>query len=161
MRRMSLFGLLLIGLISGCGGGDADNLSYAPVSGVVTMDGRPLEGATVAFNPTGKGAMSMAITDAAGKFTLKSTSGKPGAVVGDHTVSVSLVIELGGGSTAAPSATDLATPLPNELPSSERSKAPVSTTRYVVPERYSKPGALTAKVPDGGLTDHKLDLQSK
>jgi len=86
-------GLALITLslfFIGCGGGGAsDAPDLGQVSGVVTMDGKPLEGAMVTFEPTGAAA-SMGKTDAEGKFTLSYLNGKQGAAIGTHTVRVSV-----------------------------------------------------------------------
>jgi hypothetical protein len=45
------------------------------VSGVVTMDGKPLYGALVTFLPTGKGRSAMATTQEDGSFTLSTLQG--------------------------------------------------------------------------------------
>lgn len=76
------FGLLAAGL-AGCGGG----LQYAEVEGTVTQNGKPLEKIQVEFHPDGTGPRSIAVTDAAGKYVLKSEGdGRDGAVVGPHRV---------------------------------------------------------------------------
>jgi hypothetical protein len=77
-------------LLAGCGGASG----FAPVSGTVTMDGAPLEGASVSFQPKhvegGKEAEgSYGKTDAQGKYTLKRVSDDAsGAAVGDHDVTI-------------------------------------------------------------------------
>jgi hypothetical protein len=77
--------LLAVGVLLsavGCGSG----LSSA--EGVVTLDGSPVEGATVTFVPaSGEGMSASGQTDSNGKFRL-STSGKPGAKAGDYKVTV-------------------------------------------------------------------------
>ena len=79
-------------VVAGCSGGE---FPLAPVSGTVTYDGEPLEGAEVVFAPMESsdtievGPASVGITDAEGKYTLKTVRGKqPGAVVTKHRVSV-------------------------------------------------------------------------
>ena len=65
-----------------------------PVSGVVKMDGKPLAGANVHFQPVKEGnnqpgPPSEGKTDAEGKFTLQIVSDqRPGAMVGKHTVTI-------------------------------------------------------------------------
>lgn len=83
MRKVSGLALILaLGFLVGCGAGTK------PVEGIVTMDGKPLEGATVMFNPQGSdGQPADGKTDASGKFTL-STRGKPGAAPGNYKVTV-------------------------------------------------------------------------
>ena len=86
-----------LALASGCGTNTSPNL--APVSGVVELDGQPLAGARVEFNPatppqkSDRGARapsgSFAITDEQGYYTLEHGVGLSGAVVGQHTVRIS------------------------------------------------------------------------
>ena len=73
----------------GCGG------RTGRVSGVVTLDGKPLVGATVSFTPAsgdnGGVGGSYGKTDAQGRYTLRTVVGKAnGAAVGKHKVSISL-----------------------------------------------------------------------
>src|SRR5829696_339246 len=85
--------LILCSLVSLVFAGCGTAAGYAPVSGKVTMDGAPLEGASVSFEPSGKAAGlggSYGRTDAEGKFTLKrTTDDAQGAAIGDHTVTIS------------------------------------------------------------------------
>src|SRR5262245_18422913 len=84
--------LILCSLLGalGCSG---EGYKVAPVSGRVTLDGKPLAGAHVHFAPVatkGKidpGPTSQGKTDADGRYTLSlDTSCRPGAVVGHHKV---------------------------------------------------------------------------
>jgi len=71
-------------LISGCGGGD----QIAEVTGVVTLDGKPLELVAVEFWPE-IGMRSFGKTDNEGKFTLQlDDRSRPGAYPGTHKVSL-------------------------------------------------------------------------
>ena len=72
----------LVGM-SGCGGGP----QFAEVEGTVTQNGKPLDKIRVEFHPAGEGPRSVAITDAAGKYVLKTDDGsRDGAVVGSHKI---------------------------------------------------------------------------
>lgn len=76
-------------LAAACGGGGHP---LAPVSGRVMLDGEPLAGAKIGFEPmregkeldAGQGAY--ATTDESGSFTLTALDGTKGAVVGKHRV---------------------------------------------------------------------------
>ena len=59
------------------------------VSGKVTLGGQPLADAIVTFTPKTSGAPSSAITDASGGYTLRYTRDYDGALVGEHTVTIS------------------------------------------------------------------------
>ena len=132
MRWLILVGFLCL-VFAGCGGA----AGYAPVSGKVTMDGAPLEGASVSFEPTGKAAGlggSYGRTDAEGKYALKrTTDDAQGAAVGDHTVTIS----------KNRNAADDAVP-PEEF----------------VPAKY-RDGSLKFSVPSGGTDKADFVLTSK
>ena len=75
--------------IAGCGGSSVDTV---PVTGTVLMDGKPVEGAAVAFRCEGQPKAAVGTTDAEGKFTLTLNEDGDGAMVGTHTVTVSKVV---------------------------------------------------------------------
>jgi hypothetical protein len=89
MPRRTLWLVALVLVIAGCGPAGPD---VQFVEGVVTLDGKPLDGATVTFVPVDKAGISAAgKTDAGGRFRLNATQGKKygkGTVVGDYVVTV-------------------------------------------------------------------------
>lgn len=76
-------------VLVGCGG---DSFTVKPVSGRVTLNGKPYAKGVVAFQPIGDkenpnpGPGSTAYTDSDGRFTLQINPQTPGAVVGTHRV---------------------------------------------------------------------------
>jgi len=90
VRSFAAAGLLaaLIGL--GCSGGT----SFAPVSGIITIDGKPYGKAVVSFQPIGgpenpnPGRGSSSYTDESGRFVLHCDDGNDGAVVGKHLIRI-------------------------------------------------------------------------
>ena len=87
---------LLLVALQGCGGG---GVKYAPVSGKVTMDGKPLVGVNVYIIPAAKPGSDIAgdtgggVTDENGQYVLKTSTRdglKDGAQVGKHKVIISL-----------------------------------------------------------------------
>lgn len=64
---------------AGCGGG------AGKVEGLVTLDGAPVDGATVTFNPVGEGRPGSAVTNAQGIFKIE---GKEGLAPGKYKVTV-------------------------------------------------------------------------
>jgi len=83
--------LILVPLLVGCGGdtGGADRPETVPVTGSVTYNGQPVEGATVTFvagASEGRGALGT--TDASGKFQLTTFEAGDGAIPGSYKVTV-------------------------------------------------------------------------
>ncbi|MCA9030297.1 MAG: carboxypeptidase regulatory-like domain-containing protein [Planctomycetaceae bacterium] len=92
---MKFQGLLVLGvLLAGCSGGGegaAERLPTVAVSGKVTYQGNPVDGATVTFNPgkePGKKA-AFAVTNSEGEFTLTTYESGDGAIAGKYFVTVS------------------------------------------------------------------------
>jgi len=77
--------VLFFPLIAGCGSGD----DLAQVKGKVTLNGQPLQGATVKFQPTAEGGSpSFGETDAHGRYELMYSFNTPGVMPGEHVVSI-------------------------------------------------------------------------
>ncbi len=73
--------------LAGCGG---DQFPVVPVTGTITLNGAPLEGALVEFQPLDmQGSPSYGATDAAGKYELVFSQSRKGAWVGEHVVRIS------------------------------------------------------------------------
>jgi hypothetical protein len=136
-------GLVLIAIgvlgVVGCGSGSD---KVVPVSGTITLDGQPLAGANITFQPTGAGSAgpgSGAVTDAAGKYVLKTAekAPRPGAVVGKHTVRIA-------------GAQD------QRAPDDDTQRPPAKDP---VPAHY-RDGSLTFEVPAAGSDKADFALQS-
>lgn len=92
MKPRSVVFLAIIGLgvsFISLGCGRADGPEIASVEGVVTLNGTPIEGAGVSFEPIPEGRSSFALTDADGHYELNYLPGKDGAIVGEHQVRIS------------------------------------------------------------------------
>ena len=123
-----------LAMFAGCGGGESGP-ETASVSGVVTMDGTPLEGVVVAFEPQGEaaGRSSIGITDANGKYSLSYDENSDGAIVGTHIVTVTT---------------------PTEGPD------PSGQAKDPIPAKYNEASELTKEVKAGSNTID-LELTSK
>ncbi|MEP3480100.1 MAG: hypothetical protein ABJZ55_12690 [Fuerstiella sp.] len=60
------------------------------VGGTVTLAGKPLVGAIVEYSPKETGRPSVATTDSEGYYSLLYTNDYSGAVIGDHTIQITL-----------------------------------------------------------------------
>lgn len=82
-------GLLLALMIAVIPGGCGSDLDLGSVTGTVTLDGKPVPDAYVVFTPKGAGRPSQTKSNEQGRFTLRFNASNAGALVGDHSVTVS------------------------------------------------------------------------
>jgi hypothetical protein len=145
MARRFLVPLAL--LLGGCG----SPCKLAPVSGKVTMDGKPLPDVIVTFAPMGTkknmspGPTAAALTDADGWYALELDNGEPGAVVGRCRVYIN-------------------TPLAERSNGGEEPDSPGPFRRMArerIPAKYSRHTELIFDVPAGGTDQANFDLRSE
>lgn len=86
----SLFLLLPFAAV-GCSGP-----TFVPLEGVLTLDGEPVEGATVCLTPKDRevGRDAAGTCDSSGRFVV-STGSDPGCVVGEYSISVLKIEQTG------------------------------------------------------------------
>jgi hypothetical protein len=147
-RGMILCAGLFAAGAAGCGGGGPN---YVPVSGVVTLDGKPYGEAVVVFSPKGTdanpnpGRTSAGETDKDGKFSLKTDDLHVGAVVGKHLIKVQTrgeVVQF-----------DPATGSPDN--------APTNLKRDPIPAEWNTMSAKEFEVPPGGTDKANFDIVTK
>lgn len=136
----------------GCGGGDG--LPRQAVSGKVTLDGQPLDSATVSFQPTaGSGEVtSAAATVSAGAFSISAADG---LVPGKYRVSVSAKHDVAAGPGAKKKQIDNVTGELVDPP------ADAVVTQETIPARYNAQTDLTADVTAGGPNEFTFAVTSK
>ena len=88
-RTVVLFWLLVV--VAGCG---KSGPQLAPVHGLVRLDGRPLANADVEFQSNDGTRSSSGRTDPEGRYSLMFKRGEAGAMVGPHTVHISVSNEV-------------------------------------------------------------------
>jgi hypothetical protein len=137
--RFLLAALVLVAL--GCG----KPYQLVPVSGKVTLDGKPLAGAWVHFAPvaternSAPGPTSHGQTDAEGRFSLRVSPEEAGAVVGKNRVFITTLKE---GTADVPD-------------------AGVKVPRDRVPRKYNQETTLVYEVPAAGTDQANFDLTSR
>lgn len=158
MKIRLVFSLCFLSLatcLMGCGG---DKKLY-PVEGVVTLDGDPLEGATVTF--TREGATASGLTSASGKFKLL-TAGQEGVPEGTYKVTVTKLAKatatIDPGSDPTKAYSDMLAK--SGAKPGRTGGLEIPKPKSDVPERYSTPGALPDQiVPISGSME--IELSSK
>jgi hypothetical protein len=127
---------VVIFFAGGCGG---SKYPTAPVSGTVTMDGKPLANGSLTYQPEGGGMASHGRTDESGRYTLKSIRDDfDGAVVAKHRVIIRTV-----GKSSTDTSSDRADP----------------TAVDPIPKKYNDATELTMEVPAEGRDDADFDLK--
>lgn len=147
------FAIPALGAISGCG----SPYALHPVTGTITFDGEPLEGATVNFTPNQGGKPAMARTDANGKYQLMDSRPEAllGAEAGEYIVTVTWTPPL------AVDTTQMTGSSANYDPKAAQKNDSKKPVRGKVPVAYANPSlsGLAAKV-DKTSTVHDFDLKS-
>lgn len=158
--QLRFLNLVVAALLVGCSGNAVKYPELAPVTGTVTLDGKPLEAATITFVPT-MGRASSGLTDTAGHYTLSYTKTLAGATLGPHRVMIKkMVVDRSSGPTAEEKRMDAATnamlaesglPLVVEANNQSAGTAKPQPLKpnlvSVVAERFSGPDSvLTAEV---------------
>ena len=130
-RVLQTLALLAACLLAGCSSKPADVPELGQVTGTITLDGQPLEGAAITFEPDA-GTLSVGTTDETGHYELAFSKDYPGAILGTHTVRLSKMGEPGS---------------PND-------------TENQIPAKFNANSTLTAEVKAGENTVN-FDLESK
>jgi len=151
---------LSLAALMGCSGGEDEwtknQPPTVPAEGIVTLDGKPVEGAQVVFAPaSGSGHAATGMTDEEGKFALDAFPNKEGAVVGDYMVRISKTVQKGG-----------------ELPDGSKAELLADDAEHagglavswvnVLPAAYASfaTSGFTEQVPADGKTDYEFALVS-
>lgn len=135
MERLLLFALLAS--LTGCGAG----AKVEPVSGTVTLNGKPLPNAVVRFmpkpqeDPQAVKMLAMGETDDQGRYTLQVFDGPAGAVVGVNRVTISTAKSIDDGTEEG------------------------ARTPEKVPPKYNSQTTLEFEVPAGGTDSANFDLE--
>jgi hypothetical protein len=124
--------IFLSSFVLGCGG---DTPPLGLVTGTVTLDGKPVEGAAIQFEPVSSGLpTAFGRTDAAGKYELWYSRGNKGASLGEAIVRIQAFQDA------------------NE--DSGQKKRP-----EIIPAKYNAQSDLKVEVKRGAQT-HNFDLKS-
>ncbi|WP_131282385.1 DUF6795 domain-containing protein [Blastopirellula marina] len=140
-------------LLIGCGQvgtwSESRQVMLYPVTGVVMLDGEPVAGAQVLFQPADESQQNLigtAETDASGRFTLETVQAGPGAVAGSHNVRVCKTVVTNINTNFDPEA-----------------YVPPVTEKNLLPAKYNSfdKSGLTFEVSDVESTHLTIELDSQ
>jgi len=121
------------------------------VSGIVTYQGEPVEGAIVVFRPAGtEGQTANGRTDAEGVFKMGTFEGSDGVVPGEYAVMISKM-----------ESTDAVKVLPEDDPNYDPNPKEEAPPENLLPEIYSKAetSGFSVSVTEGkDVTDLEFEL---
>jgi hypothetical protein len=123
-QRFSLCAVSLALLVAGCSSAPGDRPELVPVSGTVVYNGKPIEGAEVAFWAEGAPRPAKGLTDAEGKFSLSMFDFNDGAVPGANKVTVSKVAAAVGSATDPTAALSDPTRMASQMQQAAKAKPP-------------------------------------
>jgi len=139
----SLLSAIVVGLAPiGCSSAH-DELPRVPIAGTVNLDGKPLPEGAILFSPVAGAGTAVASSSGQikdGAFTIPRDHGP---VPGDYKVVISHLDQPEGH-----------VPMP-------RPGKKVVRPKELIPVEYNSKTTLTEKIPAGGKSDLKYDLQSK
>ena len=164
LQRIETLGLgLMLLAVLGCAQQSGEKLDTVPVSGTVTLDGAPVEGASVAFSPSAPGGMAASgKTDSSGRYKLTTRDPDDGALPGSYLVMIS--------KTEGGAASGAVTPgMSDEEATKAAMEAHVAageaeaTFKELLPAKYTNTATseLKADVAKGGQTEFNFELTSK
>lgn len=148
LSRVHVAGLVLFSALAGCepDAPKLEILNVAPVSGVLTYQGEPLQQHEVIFYPTDGRRAAVGLTDAEGRFSLGTNKAGDGAPPGMHKVSVKFL---------PVTAEDLESMAPSDASGYLRKPKIKISGKLSNPET----SGLTQEVPAAGLPELKLNLK--
>jgi hypothetical protein len=165
MQRI-FYALTLLATIFAVGCSDDGTLKTVNVSGTVTLDGKPVEGAMLTFEPVteGEGYSAFGATDASGRYKLQTSYGKAeaGTTPGKYkvTISKSQAVDDAGNPIAVVQPTVVAVV---DTSSDSSSTLPTTKTKEFMPAKTSRFGTtdLERTVENKRENVFNFDLKSE
>lgn len=126
---------------------DPSRAKVVPAGGVVTYQGKPVEGADVTFINRTAGTTGTGRTDAAGRFVLTTYEPKDGVAPGEQVVTIRRV--------------EIVDNTPKDVDVSAGGKAVPPTVTWLVPQKFSDASrsGLKASVTEQGPNSFPFDLK--
>ena len=152
MQRTSWFFLIAIVCVTGCG---ESGPPMGSVKGQVTMYGTPYTKGIVTFTPADGGPAGVSRTGENGEYELWS-SGRKGAVIGKHKVSVTTIME--AEVTSQPSDMKSDDPKYAEMMTNQDPYKKVAAKKDPIPAKYNSQTELSFDVVSGS---NKFDIPLK
>ena len=156
LKRIAFFNFLVVTVtLAGCNS-DGNPKTYE-VSGTLTLNGQPVDGATIVLIPKGTGAYpATAVSNADGTFQLTTFNANDGAVPGDYSVKISKMEY----KEEAVSDTQVFASSEEENENYELTESSAAPPKNLLPAKYANPmtSELIYSVPEEAST-FNIDLK--
>jgi hypothetical protein len=149
--------LTVLVVLAGCANEPTrDGPELAKVTGTITLDGEPVEGAHIRFSPEAGGPAAFAVSDRRGRYELRTFDPGDGAVPGKYGISATKEVTEAGMEFDSQAELEAYVKEHGERP-------PKGETVSVLPEKYSSPGTseLTAEITVAKKNRFDLELKSE
>lgn len=162
IARWTIPGFLLIVVLAGCSGDDGPE-TY-PVTGTVTRNGEPVEGAIVSFTSSGSALPASGTTDSSGVYQLSTNTSGDGAMAGTYQVTIAKY-DTNLPESGAATESDLEDPydITDEYPDGydemEESELAASISKNLLPEKYSRTNSSGLEATVTAEGENTFDFQ--
>lgn len=161
MMSKGCFGVFAIGLCLavGCGGNGFPD--PVPVSGKVTYQGKPVEGAQVTFLSQTGGRSANGRTDASGAYKLTTFNTEDGAIPDEYTVTIAKIEAGASGESIDATGDEMGADYGAMMDSAAASAATGDDIDSRLPARYANPAesGLARTVAEGQPNEFNFDLE--
>lgn len=161
MKLMFFMTTSLVFLASlGCGGSDFPE--PIPVSGSVSYQGEPVEGAKVSFLSQTGGRSASGTTDASGEYSLTTFNTNDGAIPDDYAVTIAKYDQADTGANIdAESDTDIGSDYDAMMKAAASGSGDVDKEASKLPEKYADPAesGMSRTVAEGQPNEFNFELE--
>lgn len=140
--RWTIPGCLLVVVLAGCS--EDDGPQTYPVTGTVTRNGEPVEGAIVSFTSSGSALPASGTTDSSGVYKLSTNTSGDGAMEGTYQVTIAKYDTNAPQTEPTQETTELKDPFditdeyPDGYDEMEASEQAAAISKNLLPEKYSR-----------------------
>jgi hypothetical protein len=164
---------MALAMLAGCPMATEPKLDTVAVSGMVTLDGQAVGGATVTFKPKAPdGRAAVGVTDAAGRLTLTTLQAGDGALPGSYAVSITKIAAPevvpppgtpGQGGGPSPEQKAKMQGAMKMKAGAEGQKPSTAAPKNELPDKYASPetSGFTAEVKKGEKNEFTFAMTSK
>jgi hypothetical protein len=154
-------GLVALGLFATLGCGGSDFPDPIPVSGTVSYQGKPVEGAKVTFLSRSGGRSASGTTDATGAYALTTFNTDDGAIPDEYTVTIAKYDSADTGESIDAASGEMGANYDEMMAAAASGKGDVDAEASDLPAKYANAAesGLSRTVAEGQANEFSFDLE--